>query len=225
MSRIGEKVKSSRLAQNMPVKQLAKKCGVSEAYLLDLEGGKKIANDSLIKKLSEVLNINLNESIYDAADEPDFQVEEPKGRPVQEKKEAAPQWESAFSSIIKDIPVYDMDMARILQYKHLPVIDKKVDGHNPEKIVFLKAGDNSLSGYRIKSGDLVMVQLTPEIIKSGLYLIEYEGKRVLRHLRKLDAGKVLIVYNDGSIRTETCDIREIKILGYCLRAEIDLTAI
>jgi transcriptional regulator with XRE-family HTH domain len=64
MSRISEKIKSARMQQNKTIKQLAKLCGVAETYISEIESGKKVINDIMIRKMSTVLNINLNEPLF-----------------------------------------------------------------------------------------------------------------------------------------------------------------
>lgn len=235
MSRIGEKIKDARTQQNMPLKQLAKKCGVAESFLSDIESGKKVINEALIKKLSAVLNVNLEESQY--RDEPqDDDMDNvgatrrvaPKTSPLvrtapsMSTKDIAPEWQSAFSNIIRDIPIYDINMSKAVGHKHLPVIDKKVEGHNPEKLIYISMPDNSLSGFRIKKGDLVMVVLNPEPLNNGLCLMEIDGIKAIKLVKKLDGDRILLLSNPDEIRAETKHIKEIKILGHCLRAEIIL---
>lgn len=227
MSRVGEKIKSARLSKGMSLKEISKKCGVSESYIGDIESGKKVVNDSMLKKISSVLGVDFNESIYTDIDDNKEQAVEVK-KTTSIKASPAPvssEWESAFSNIIKDIPVYDMSMKRVLNVKHFPLTDRKIEGYNPDKLVFIKVEDNSLGNYRVRTGDAVMVVLNNEVPANALVLLEYDGYRVFRHIKKLDGENVLLIYYDGGIRTDTRSIREIKVLGRCIRAEIDLTNI
>lgn len=221
MSRIGEKIKHARLEQKIPLKQLGKMCGVSESYLNEIESGKRVINDSMIIKISGILKIDLNEQAYSSADE-DENTEVKLNEPKSQKK-ITEEWQNAFSSIIKDVPVYNISMDTVLEYKHLPIIDKKVEGYNPEKLIFIKVPDNSQSGFRIKKDDIVLVFLNIEILNNSLCLMEYDSKRVIRHIKRLDGSNVLLLYHQDGIKTETRDYHEIKILGHLIRAEIDLT--
>jgi len=221
MSRIGEKIKQVRLDKKMNLKQLAKACGVSETYLADVESGKKIINDEMVKKVSSTLGVNLDEPLY----REDVEIEEARAKaPLKmEDKKISQEWQSAFSSIIKDIPIYNINMSEVLGYKHLPVIDRKVEGHNSEKVIYIMMPDDTLSGFRVKKGDVVMVILNPEVLNNGLNLVEYGGIKAIKLLKRLDGDKVMMLNYQNELKTETCTIREIKVLGHCLKAEIDLT--
>ena len=69
MSRIGDKIKEARLKANIPQKALAKKLGVSEKYINEVEMGRKVAQESFINKASKLLNVDLNDVNMLAADE------------------------------------------------------------------------------------------------------------------------------------------------------------
>lgn len=223
LSRVGEKIKIARLEKNVPLKQIAKKCGVSESYLSEVESGRRIINDEMIKKISSILNLDLNEPIYIEEDEEERHEEKSEKKRLE--KSVSPEWQSAFSNIIKDIPVYDVSLGQVLGVKRFPIVDKKVEGYNPDKLIFIQAPDNSLSAYRVKKGDLVMALLNNEMVGSGLTLVEYNGGRAVRYIKRLEGEKVLVISSDGSMKTETLNIHEIKILAHCIRAEIDLTNI
>lgn len=233
MSRIGEKIKTARMEQNISLKHLAKKCGVAESYIADVESGRRVLNDSMIKTLSQALNINLNEPLFiedDLTDEVEAERKPAKAPMPGAVRAAAPaveptaEWQSAFSRILKDVPVYNMNMDNILRYIPLPIIDKKVEGHNPDKLIYVAVSDNSMGGFRIKKDDLVMVLLNPELSGEGLYLIELNGVKAIRQIKKLDGSNVLIVSHSGDIKTQAVDIHDIKVMGRCIKAEINLWA-
>ena len=69
LSRIGDKIKEARLKANIPQKALAKKLGVSEKYINEVEMGRKVAQESFINKASKLLNVDLNDVNMLAADE------------------------------------------------------------------------------------------------------------------------------------------------------------
>lgn len=56
MARVGEELKKSRLEANMSMKQVAKKLGVSESFVNEVELGRRIVNEDLIKRFSKVFN-------------------------------------------------------------------------------------------------------------------------------------------------------------------------
>ena len=48
MSRVGEKIKMAREKSGMPAKVLAKKLGVAEKFINEVEMGRKVAPESFI---------------------------------------------------------------------------------------------------------------------------------------------------------------------------------
>ena len=50
MNRVAQKIKDARLKSGMSEKQLAKKCGLSVSYILQIETGKKIINEKMADK-------------------------------------------------------------------------------------------------------------------------------------------------------------------------------
>jgi transcriptional regulator with XRE-family HTH domain len=219
MSRIGDRIKTARISKNVSLKELGRKCGVSQSYISDVESGKRIINDALIKRISSVLDVNLNEAMLED-EEPSFDAEvsdqntEPEGANIE--------WQSALSSIIKDVPVYDTGMDKVLEYKHLPIIGNKIEGHNPDRLVYIKVPDNSMRGFRLRKDDLVMIALNHEFLGERLYFIEEDGARKIRHIKKLDGNNILISSQDASLKTRTCDIHSISMMGYLIKAEIML---
>ena len=51
MSRVGENIKNTRNSVGMSQKQLAKKLGVAESFINEVETGRKVANQSLIDRV------------------------------------------------------------------------------------------------------------------------------------------------------------------------------
>lgn len=219
MSRVGSRVSEARKAKGMTQKALGKKLGVSESYINEVETGKKIASENLITRIQKVLDVDFNEEIPDTV--MDAPVENIKERPVQPKN-VSKQWEDAFSSLMKKIPVYDMNMKEIQDYKYLPVIEKKVEGHNPDKLMFVKVNDDTMRGFRICRNDVVMVVQNSEVVNNSMALIEEDGKKCIRQIRRLDSNKVLILSHSNELRTETRDVKSLNIIGRCLRVEIEL---
>jgi transcriptional regulator with XRE-family HTH domain len=217
MSAVGKKIQNARNASGISVKQLAKKLGVSVGFLEDIESGRKILNEDLIKKAEKIMHINLDEDIFDNADGP---VENLKETSV--NKNVNKQWEDAFSHILKKIPVCDINFREIYEYRYLPIIDKKVDGYNPEKIKYIKAPDDSMRGFRIHKDDNLMLYENSEILNNSIELVEINGKRCIRQLKRLDANKVLIISHSNELKTETHDVKSFIVIGRCLKLEIEM---
>lgn len=217
MSRVGLRIKQERIKANFSTKELAKKLGISEGFLQDVELGRRIASEDLIKRIEKILNINLNDSLFDEVEQPIENIKEYK-EPVKVNK----QMEEAFSSILKKIPVCDLYLKEIYDYKYLPIKDKKVEGYNAEKVFFIIAPDDSMRGFRIAKGDKIMVYLTQEMENNAIYLVDVDGKRMIRQLKRLDANRVLLISQNNDIKTESRDIKTFKIIGRCIRVEFEL---
>jgi transcriptional regulator with XRE-family HTH domain len=217
MSRVGTGIHNARLQKGMSQKELAKKLGVSESFLADVETGRKIVKEDLIARAEKLLGVDLNEADLVQTDEP-----------VENIKETAPsktinkQWEDAFSHVLKKLPVMDTKMQEIYDYKYLPVIDKKIEGYNPDKVVYIQVPDDSMRGFRMHKGDSVMLFLNSEMISNSISLIEIDGKRCIRQIKRLDSTKVLILSHYTDLKTETRDIKSVEIVGRCVRLEINL---
>lgn len=217
MSRVGKRIQDARTRSGVSAKQLAKKLGVSESFINDVESGKRIINEDLIRRVEKTLDISLNEEILSEVDEP---VENLKS--IENLNIVNKQMEDAFAHILKKIPVCDIYFKEIFEYKYLPIIDKKVEGFNGEKITYVKAPDDSMRGFRIQRGDKLMVYQNPEVINNSIALIELDGKRCIRQIKRLDSNKVLVISHSNDIRTETKDVKAINVIGRCIRLEVEL---
>ena len=59
MSRLGDLIRTERIRQKMTPKQVAKKCGVSESFILAVEAGTRIIADDQARRILK--NIGLRE--------------------------------------------------------------------------------------------------------------------------------------------------------------------
>ena len=217
MSRVGTGIHNARLQKGISQRELAKKLGVSESFIADVEAGRKIIKEDLIARAERLLGADLNEDELVQTDVP-----------VENIKETAPsksinkQWEDAFAQVLKKVPIMDTRMQEIYGYRYLPVMDKKIEGHNPEKIVYIRVPDDSMRGFRMHKDDCVMLLQNNEMVSNSICLIEIDGKRCIRQIKRLDSSKVLILSHYTDLKTETRDIKSIGIIGRCIRLEIDL---
>ncbi|WP_027632485.1 S24 family peptidase [Clostridium hydrogeniformans] len=225
MSRVGEKIKTAREKGKMSQKQLAKKLGVAESFVNDVELGRKIANEQFIQKVSKVLGKEMND--ISMSFEEEVHTEIPKSSiksAVDKKKEAEAKevWNHAFGDVLKSIPVYDYTLSKVKATRELPVHSNKIEGYSPDKVFFLEIQDDDMLGYRMQKGDIAFCNSIKELENNSICIVEYNGKVVVRYIKKLDNTKVLMFSNKGDIRTETAYIKEIKPLGRLLKLEIKL---
>jgi transcriptional regulator with XRE-family HTH domain len=222
MSRIGEKIKTIRTNVGMSQKQLSKKLGVNEAFINDVECGRKIINQNLIDKISKVLGKDIND-ITMAFEEQVYEEEKDKKYSVEPKKESVKEvWNEAFGSVLKNIPIYKYNLQKAVSFKQLPLINNKVEGYAQDKAFYLEIEDDDMMGFRIAKGDLAFAHSTHEIENNAICLVEYGNNRVIRQIKKLDNNKILLISNKGSFRTETVEIKEINVIAKLDRVEIKL---
>ena len=221
MSRVGDKIKQIREAKEISQKQLGKKIGVSESFINEVELGKKVINEKFIEKISKILGEEIEDtSVSFHADE---YVEERKPkyeRPVEEKVQEV--WNDAFSSVLKNVAIYKYDLSKAIGIKQMPIITNKIEGHAQDKVLFLEIENDDMLGFRICSGDVAFAHLTHEIENNAIALVDYNGERVLRQIKTLDGNKILLISNRGSIRTDTVQHKEIKVIARLDRVEFKL---
>ena len=223
MSRVGERIKEAREKSGMTQKALAKKLGVAEKFVNEVETGRKIINESLISKVSKVLNTDLNDINMVVTDE-ELQKELKAEKQVRQTKPAEVNevWNQAFGSVLKNVPIYDYSLAQVKGYKQLATASNKIDGHTANKVFYLRIENNDMTGYRIQENDLALCYSIKEIENNSICLVEFNGKRVIRQIKKIDNVKALLISNNGSMRTETANIKEVKAIAKLYRIEFDL---
>lgn len=223
MSRVGERIKEAREKSGMTQKALAKKLGVAEKFVNEVETGRKIINESLISKVSKVLNTDLNDINMVVTDE-ELQKELKAEKQVRQTKPAEVNevWNQAFGSVLKNVPIYDYSLTQVKGYKQLATASNKIDGHTANKVFYLRIENNDMTGYRIQENDLALSYSIKEIENNSICLVEFNGKRVIRQIKKLDNVNALLISNNGSMRTETANIKEIKAIAKLYRIEFDL---
>lgn len=222
MSRIGAKVKSARTSKGLTQKQLGKVVGVSEGFIEDVESGKRVLNDELIKKISKALSEDITDRMMSDTEEKmevEQQIRDPRKIPEEEIQKV---WNDAFETVLKTIPVYEYNLTQVVDKKQLPVISNKIEGYPKDKVVYLKIQDNDMVGFRIAKDDIAFVNITREIENNSIYLVEYKGQRTIRQIKRLNKNSLLLVYNDGILKTETVEAKDLKVLARLIRLEIKL---
>lgn len=224
MSRVGSKINSLRIAKGLTQKQLAKMIGVSENFIIEVESGKKVLSDDLMKRVSKALGEEVSE----------LSMVIPEKTPEKEEKATArsmvkpPQqdiqkvWNDAFESVLKAVPVYDYSLDKSLNVRQLPIVSNKIEGYAKDKVVYIEIQDNDMIGFRILRGDLAFAYLTGEIENNSVCLVEYNGERAVRQLKKLDGDRIMLLSNNGKLVTETISARNLKVLARLVKLEIKL---
>ncbi len=230
MSTVGERIKQGRDAKGMTQKQLAKKLGVSEGFINEVESGRRVVEEKFIERAGKVLGGDLSEmtTLFDNIAFEEKKTSETSsnsysGTKVNKVKETINEvWNDAFGSVLKSVGIYNYDMNKPIGKKELPVISNKIEGFAQDKVFYLKIENDDLLGFRISEGDLAFANLTSEIESNKIYLIDLNGERVLRQLKRLDSNKILIISNKNMVRTETAHPKDIKVIAKLNKLEIEL---
>ncbi len=230
MSTVGERIKQGRDAKGMTQKQLAKKLGVSEGFINEVESGRRVVEEKFIERAGKVLGGDLSEmtTLFDNIAFEEKKTSETSsnsysGTKVNKVKETINEvWNDAFGSVLKSVGIYNYDMNKPIGKKELPVISNKIEGFAQDKVLYLKIENDDLLGFRISEGDLAFANLTSEIESNKIYLIDLNGERVLRQLKRLDSNKILIISNKNMVRTETAHPKDIKVIAKLNKLEIEL---
>ncbi|MBE6060129.1 MAG: XRE family transcriptional regulator [Clostridium sulfidigenes] len=230
MSTVGERIKQGRNTKGMTQKQLAKKLGVSENYINDVENGRKVVEEKFIERVGKVLGGDLAEMTtlfdniaYEERKSSESNLKTHNAAKANKVKETINEvWNDAFSSVLKSVGIYSYDLNKPIGKKELPVISNKIEGYAQDKVLYIKIENDDLLGFRICQGDLALANLTSEIENNKIYLMDINGERVIRQLKKLDSNKVLIISNKNMVRTETAHPKDIKVIAKLNRLEIQL---
>jgi len=220
VSRVSDKIKEARIKKGLTQKQLAKKLGVAENFINEVESGRKIINESLMNRISKVLGKGIND--IGISFEEEVSSEPKREISINKDNKIKDVWDNAFSSIIKDVPVYNYSLDRIIDNKQLPIIGNKVQGIHQDKVLFLKIEEEDMSGFRINKGDIAFGYIHHEMENNCIFLIEHNNKRSVRQLKRLDGDKILLINNGISLRTEAVRLKDIKIIAKLLKVEVTL---
>lgn len=224
MSRVGERIKEARLKSNMTQKALAKKLGVAEKYINEVELGRKVAQESFIDRAAKILKADLNDISMVVTDKDlmDERKAASNFKPQKTKVEKNDVWENAFSSVLRNVPIYDYNLKNVLGHKELPIHSNKVEGYPQDKVLYIKIQDDEMSGFRILEGDLVFAHLVSELNSNGFFLVNHKGENKIREIKRLDNSKVLLMSNRGGLMTETVEVKNLQVIAKLDRIEINL---
>ena len=234
MSRLGDTIRAGRIKAKMTEKALAKKCGVAESFIKDVESGRKIVSDEQAQRILKVRGgANPVSTELEVAAEPEVQLR-PKPRPyiipvepeerkltAEEKKraeESADAWLDALGGVVKRVPVID-ENGVVIDHILTPVIGGKIEGGAPDKVMFYRCQDDMLRGFRVYAGDLLLTVPTTKPEDEAIMLMFYKGKRIVRKVLKLDGARLLLQAYDREFSSERVPMAEVQILGRCVKLQ------
>lgn len=222
MSRVGENIKQAREKSGFTVKALAKKLGVAEKFLNEVEMGRKVASESLIDKAAKVLKADLNDINMVVTDEALMEERKTLKEVPRKNTETSEVWTDAFSSVLRSVPIYDYSLSKKKGAKEMPVHSNKIENYPQDKVFYLEIEDDEMNGFRMLKGDIAFAHSVKEVSNNGFFLIDYKEKRKIRQVKVLGNSKVLLVSNAGNLITETMELKEIDVIAKLEKIEITL---
>ena len=249
MSRLGDLIRTERIRQKMTPKQVARKCGVSESYIMAVEAGTRIIPDDQARRILKTIGLreqteadftldDIAATVDLAQVEPQMAkaVARPKVKPVAQPTEAekvassedeknegvvGSVWLDALQSVLKRVPVMNAVMKPV-DHRMLPIVQGKIEGANPDKVYYFLAPDDSMRGFRVHSGDIALIVPAQSPIDGAIMLVEYAGHRNLRKLKKLDATTVMLQSYGREYDAETVNVTDLVCLGRAVKVEFTL---
>ena len=241
MSRLGDLIRLERTRQGLTHKQVARKCGVSDKYLMEVENGTRIIADDQARRILKTMGMKeqteADFTLDDIAATVDLQSAVPqltkavetkkpavKAEPVAESDPgvAGSIWLDALSGVLKHVPVYNAVMKEV-GHRLLPITNGKIEGASPDKVFYFMAPDNGLRGFRIQRGDLVLVVPAQAAVDGAIMLLQTPQGRVLRKVKRVNDYQAMLQKYDESFESEIKNYNEITFVGRCVRLEADLT--
>ncbi len=244
MSRLGDLIRTERIRQKMTTKQVARRCGVSESYLEAVEAGTRIIGDDQARRILKTIGLRQQNEAEFTLDDIAATVDLAQVQPRLAAKAAAPKprapetekvastdekeegiagsiWLDALQSVMKRVPVMNAVMKPV-RYRLLPVENGRIEGANPDKVFYFLVPDDSMRGFRIHRGDLVLTVPAQSPVDGAVMLITYNTHRYLRKIKVLNDRQVLLQSYDREYEQETAEINEIGFLSRAVQVTFEL---
>ena len=248
MSRLGDLIRTERLRAKMTPKQVAKKCGVAESYIVAVEKGTKIIADDQARRILRTIGLReqteADFSLDDIAATVDLAaVASPVAKTVTERPKPQPKpqedvvastssseedkgvtgsiWLDALTSVLKRVPVMNAIMKPV-DHRLLPIQSGRIEGAAPDKVFYFMAPDDSMRGFRIHQGDLALIVPAHSPIDGAVMLVEYNSHRYLRKVKRLADFTVILQSFDREYDAVTAQINECNFLGRAVKLEVTL---
>ena len=241
MSRLGDLIRTERVRQKLTPKQVAKKCGVSESYLMAVEAGTRIIADDQARRILKAIGLKQQTeaefTLDDIAATVDLVQVQPKmaaavaKKPERKEAEvvatsleegvAGSVWLDALASVLKRVPVMNAVMKPV-SYRLVPVENGRIEGANPEKVFFYLAPDDSMRGFRMHKGDIVLTVPANSPVDGAIMLLNHNEHRYLRKIKVLDDHTVMLQHYDREYEADTVAISDIGFISRCVRVTFEL---
>jgi len=242
MSRLGDLIRTERLRSKLTPKQVARKCGVAESYIIAVEAGTRIIADDQARRILRTIGVQdqteADFSLEDIAATVDLAQVSPqmaapqKSKPALTRPDAAPAeeksegvtgsvWLDALTSVLKNVPVMNAVMKPV-DHRLVPIQNGKIEGAHPGTVLYLLAPDDSMRGFRIHAGDVALMVPAQSPVDGAVMLVEHNNHRFLRKVKKLDAVTILLQSYDREYDAQTVHLSECAFLGRAVKVEYSL---
>lgn len=226
MSRLGDLIKQERLRHKLNTKQLAKMTGISEQFLIGVEQGTKIIQDTearrILKKMGAQEIIEQNLTLDDIATTVDLHTAQLKSSTNKAtSNEASSIWLDALSSVLHKIPVYNAIMKQI-DARFLPKQDGKIDGYPADKLLYFEVFDDQMRGFRMQRGDRVLLVKDNCFQDGAIMLVQENEHYMLRKIKKLDALHIMLQSFGREYQGDTYNIDTIRPIAKAIKFEANL---
>ena len=241
MSRLGDLIRLERTRQGLTHKQVARKCGVSDKYLMEVEAGTRIIQDDQARRILKSMGLQQQTeadfTLEDIAATVDLQSAVPQltkavetKKSVKEKENVVAEsdpgvsgsiWLDALSGVLKHVPIYNAVMKEV-GHRLLPITNGKIEGASPDKVFYFMAPDNELRGFRVQRGDLLLVVPAQAAVDGAIMLIQTPQGRLLRKVKRVNDYQAMLQKYNESCESEIKNYNEITFVGRCVRLEAEL---
>ena len=229
MSRLGDAIRKARVAAKLSEKQLGRKCGMAESVIKDIESGLRIVSDDQAQRILKLLGADSPVSTeLEVAAEPEVKLRPrprayvmPANVPAEQQKavdESTDAWLDALGGVVKRVPVMD-PKGLVIDHVLTPVIGGKIEGGAPDKVLYFRVPDDSLRGFRVHAGDLLLTVPDNRAQDGALMLVEYKGARMVRKLLKMDGMRIQMQAFDREFESVVAPAPEVRVLGRCVRLQ------
>lgn len=228
MSRLGDAIRKARIAAKMSEKQLGRKCGMAETVIKDIESGRRIVSDDQAQRILRLLGAQSPVSTeLEVAAEPEVKLRPRPRAYVLPAKDVAPEqqrasdestdaWLDALGGVVRRVPVTDPEGV-VIDHVLTPIIGGKIEGGAPDKVLYFRMPDDSLRGFRVHAGDLLLTVPESRAQDGALMLVEHRGKRMVRKLLKMDGMRIQMQSFDREFESVIAPAPEVRVLGRCVR--------
>ncbi|HIS03009.1 MAG TPA: helix-turn-helix domain-containing protein [Candidatus Pullichristensenella avicola] len=224
MSRLGDTIRTARMQAKMTEKTLARKCGMAEGVIKDIESGRRIVSDDQAQRILKILGVeNPVSAELEVAQEPEAPLRpRPYKLPVSEPEAQAEgdnsAWLDALGGVVKRVPVTD-ENSTVIDHVLVPVVGGKIEGGAPDKVFYFRCPDDALRGYRIHAGDLLLCVPAQKVEDGAISLFLLDGKRAARKANKLDGNRVHLQSYDREFASQTLPAAQARVLARCVKLE------